>query len=153
MFMAQKNHTMYKPIIKVFLRLALSFSFLSAVADRFGWWPADVSVWGNWQNFLEYTQLINPWLPESYIPTAGVVATAAEIIFGVCLLIGFKTELFAKLSGLLLLVFAFSMVFSIGAKAPFDYSVWSAAAAAFALSVFPEKYWELDILIHKSKPK
>jgi hypothetical protein len=38
--------------------------FLSAVVDRFGWWGATVSVWGNWNNFLDYTRLINPWLPS-----------------------------------------------------------------------------------------
>jgi hypothetical protein len=46
--------------IKLFLRLALSFSFLSAVADRFGWWLAQITVWGNWENFVAYTQVIDP---------------------------------------------------------------------------------------------
>lgn len=56
--------------IKLFLRLALSFSFLSAVADRFGLWPAQISVWGNWENFIAYTQVINPWLPEALVSPA-----------------------------------------------------------------------------------
>mgnify|MGYP003720871445 CR=1 FL=1 len=41
-------------IIKLFLRLAISIGFLSAVADRFGLWNKDVSVWGNWDNFLNF---------------------------------------------------------------------------------------------------
>ncbi|HTO34660.1 MAG TPA: hypothetical protein VLZ72_00360 [Flavobacterium sp.] len=138
---------MNKKLIKIFLRLAIALSFLSAVADRFGMWSQDISVWGNWNNFLEYTQIINPWLPNSMISIVGILATIAEIIFAICLLIGFKTELFAKLSGFLLLVFALSMTFSTGIKGAFDYSVFSASAGAFALSLMKDKYLELDNLI------
>lgn len=137
--------------IKLFLRLAISLGFISAVADRFGMWDEEISVWGNWENFLGYTELINPWLPDSIIPAIGTLATAAEVIFAIFLIIGFKTELFAKLSGFLLLLFAFSMTFSTGIKGAFDYSVFSAAAAAFALSLMKEKYLELDTLIFKPK--
>ncbi len=137
--------------VKLFLRLALAGSFLSAVADRIGLWPPEISVWGNWKNFLAYTQLINPWVPEPFIPTLGALATVAEIIFAIFLLIGFKTEFFAKLSGILLLLFAISMTFSTGIKGVFDYSVFSAAGCAFALSLIMEKYWELDNLIKTSK--
>ncbi|MDT0676144.1 MULTISPECIES: hypothetical protein [Flavobacteriaceae] len=138
-------------IIKLFLRLAISFGFLSAVADRFGIWSKNVSVWGNWDNFLGYTQLINPWIPNSLVPTIGILATGAEIIFAVFLIIGFKTELFAKLSGLLLLLFALSMTFSTGIKGAFDFSVFTASAGAFALSLMKRKYLEVDNLIFKSK--
>ena len=140
---------MKKIIVKMFLRLAISIAFLSAVADRSGWWSEEISAWGNWQSFLEYTQLINPWIPESLIPTTGVIATGAEIIFAVFLIIGFKTELFAKLSGLLLLIFALSMTFSIGIKGALDFSVFSASAGAFALSLIKEKYLELDNLFSR----
>ncbi|MBX2914061.1 MAG: DoxX family membrane protein [Cyclobacteriaceae bacterium] len=135
--------------IKLFLRLALSLSFLSAVADRFGLWPAQISVWGNWENFVAYTQVINPWLPEAMVSPAAIVATAAEVIFPVCLLVGFKTELVAKLSGILLLIFALAMAFSTGIKGAFDYSVFTASAAAFALSTMKEKFLEVDRLIVK----
>ena len=136
-------------VIKLFLRIALASSFLSAVADRLGWWGKEYSVWGNWDNFLQYTAIINPWLPASLIPAAGLIATAAEVVFALGLLVGFKTELFAKLSGGLLLLFAISMTFSTGIKGAFDYSVFSAAAGAFALSTFKDKYWELDSLMMK----
>ena len=141
---------MDRKTIKLFLRLAISTGFLSAVADRFGWWNKEIAVWGNWNNFLEYTQLINPWIPNSLIPTLGIVVTAAEIIFAVFLIMGFKTELFAKLSGILLLLFALSMTFSIGIKGTFDYSVFSASAAAFALGLMKEKYLELDTIISRT---
>src|SRR5690606_17514708 len=144
-----KKTYMDSKLIKLFLRLALSAGFLSAVADRFGWWSKEVSAWGNWDNFLEYTGILNPWFPESIIPIIGTMATIAEIVLAIGLIIGFKTEWFAKLSGFLLLIFALSMTFSIGIKAPFDYSVFIAAAAAFALSRMKEKYYELDNLISK----
>lgn len=134
-------------IIKLFLRIALSIGFLSAVADRFGWWAMEVSAWGNWDRFLEYTRTIIPWLPDAVVPATGILATAAEVIFGVCLLIGFKTEYIAKLSGYLLLIFGLSMTFSTGIKGALDYSVFTASAGAFALSMIKEKYLELDISI------
>lgn len=134
---------MQKRIIKLFLRLAISLGFLSAVADRFGIWNQEVSVWGNWDNFLAYTELINPWIPASLIPTIGMLVTAAEIIFAIFLIIGYKTTLFAKLSGFLLLIFALSMTFSTGVKGAFDFSVYTASAAAFALSLMKKKYLEL----------
>lgn len=140
---------MNNKLIKLFLRLAISIGFLSAVADRFGFWSKEISAWGNWHNFLQYTELINPWFPETMIPTIGVVATVAEIVFAVCLIVGFKTELIARLSGILILMFALSMTFSTGIKGAFDYSVFTASAAAFALSLMKEKHWELDTLINK----
>ena len=138
---------MWKRLIKLYLRLAISMGFLSAVADRFGIWSKKVSVWGNWNNFLEYTKLINPWFPDSLIPLIGILATGAEIVLAFFLLIGFKTELFAKLSGVLLLTFALAMTFSTGIKGAFDFSVFSASAGAFALSLIKEKYLERDSLI------
>lgn len=141
----------YKAIIKLFLRLAIAAGFLSAVADRFGWWPQNVSAWGDWGSFLEYTEIINPWVPVALIPALAFVATALEIIFALFLIIGYKTELFAKLSGCLLLLFALSMTFSTGVKGVFDYSVFTAAAGAFALSLIKEKYLELDSYLKKNK--
>jgi uncharacterized membrane protein YphA (DoxX/SURF4 family) len=140
-------------LIKIFLRIALATAFLSAVADRFGLWRKEISAWGNWESFLEYTALINPWFPDPMIPVLGILVTAAEIIFALGLLLGFKTELFAKLSGLLLLIFALSMTFSTGIKGAFDYSVFIASAGAFSLSLIKEKFLELDSLISTAENK
>ncbi len=57
---------------------------------------------------------------------------------------GTKTELVGKLSGILLLIFALSMTFSLGIKAPFDYSVFTASAAGFSVGLIKEKYLELN---------
>jgi thiosulfate dehydrogenase (quinone) large subunit len=138
---------MTQKVVKLFLRFSIAAGFISAVADRFGGWGPAASVWGNWKNFLDYTQVINPWFPNRLIPAVGTIVTALEIIFAVFLLIGFKTEFFARLSGLLLLLFGLSMTFSTGVKGAFDYSVFSVAAAAFALSLLKEKYLEVDSLL------
>ena len=140
---------MSKKIIKLFLRFGIGIGFLSAVADRFGLWPAEVSAWGNWESFLEYTKLINPIIPESLIPVFGAIATGAEILFGISLIIGFKTELVAKLSGFLMLFFALAITFSTGIKGALDYSVFAASAGAFGLSIMNEKYLEIDSILSK----
>ena len=41
------------------------------------------------------------------------------------------------------------MTFSTGIKGALDYSVFSASAGAFALSLMKEKYFEIDSLISK----
>ncbi len=142
---------MYLKVIKLFLRFSVATSMLSAVADRFGFWGADISVWGNMETFLQYTQTILPWLPASLIPFAGWSATILEIVFGVFLLIGFKTELVAKLTGLLILSFSLSMLFSVGVKPVFDYSALNATAAAFAISLLKDKFLEVDVLLRDKK--
>lgn len=131
-------------IIKLFLRISIAAGMLSAVADRFGIWHKEVSAWGDWKTFLHYTQSLNPWFPPSVIPIVGAIATAAETVFAFCLLIGYKTELFAKLTGWLLLLFGLAMTYSISIKAPLDYSVFAASGAAFALSLLKEKFFEID---------
>ena len=88
-------------------------------------------------------------VPEVLISSLGSIATVDELIFALCLLIGYKTEYFAKLSGFLLLFFALAMLSSTGIKGVFDYVVFTASAAAFALSLMKEKFLELDLVFAK----
>lgn len=122
-------------IAEWFLRIALSAGFLSATADRFGMWPKEVSAWGNWQSFVDYTKSLNPFAPDSLVPFLAYFATGLEIALGVLLLMNFKADWVAKASSVLLLVFALSMTISKSIKGPLDYSVFTGSAAAFALSV------------------
>ncbi len=122
-------------IIEWFLRISLSSGLLSAVADRFGLWSKDVSAWGNWENFVAYTHKLNPLIPVNIVPLFAYSATAMEIAFGLLLLTNFKTTYVARGCGFLLLLFAMAMTFSTSIKAPLDYSVFCASAAAFALSL------------------
>ncbi|PCI34797.1 MAG: DoxX family protein [Flavobacteriaceae bacterium] len=135
---------MKKQYIKLFLRAAIAIGFLSAVGDRFGIWSTEVSAWGNWNSFVAYTKVINSWAPDVLIDPLAILATAAEVLFALCLLLGFKTELFARLSGFLLLSFAMAMFLSVGIKPVLDYSVLTTAAAAFGLSLMQEKHLEID---------
>lgn len=119
------------------LKLAISLAFFSAVADRFGLWGAygvEGVVWGNFDNFVAYTQVLNPWAPDSLVSVLAWVATIAEVVLGLLLLTKFKTKEVAFLSGLLLSVFSLSMIFTVGLKAVFDYSVLTATFGAFYLA-------------------
>src|SRR3954470_20834215 len=122
-------------IIEWFLRISLSAGFLSAVADRFGFWDKAHSAWGNWQTFIHYTQTLNPSFLEPIIPFIGALATLLETLFAIGLLTRFKTVFVAIGSGSLLLLFGFAMTVSNSVKAPLDYSVFTASAAAFSLAV------------------
>ena len=122
--------------ITSFLRLALSASFLSAVADRFGLWGAPGSpgvAWGNFENFVAYTGVLLGLVPTALVPLFAWVATIAETVLGIALIAHVRTREVAFASGVLLASFGVSMVISVGAKAPLDYSVFTASAAAFAL--------------------
>ena len=93
-------------------------------------------AWGNFQRFTAYTAQLNPWAPALAVPALAWAATVAELALAVALILGFFTRWSALLSGVLLLLFAFGMTVGTGLKSAFDASVFSAAAAAFALAVF-----------------
>lgn len=129
-----------KNLTQLFLRVALAITFLSAVADRFGLWgaPGQPSVvWGSWENFRIYSNLVNSFVPEAIGNILAIVATGFEIIFSILLLIGYKTRIIAIGAGLLLLCFALAMTISFGIKATLDYSVWVDVAACFLLASIP----------------
>lgn len=134
---------MYLKFVKLFTRLAIATGFLSAVADRFGLWTYGL-VWGKWENFVDYTQSILPWFGPKVVSLLAAVATLAEVVLALLLIIGWKVAMCAKLSGLLMLLFALAMTFSGGIKTAFDASVFAAAAAAFALSTIKLKFLEID---------
>lgn len=139
-------------IARLFARLALGASFLSAVADRFGLWgpygARNVS-WGNFAHFVKYTGAVTSLFPGSWAVSFAWAATLAEILFGILLIAGFKIRTTSILSGLLLLSFAMGMATGLGIKAPFDYSVFSAAAAAFLLALWEPDRFTLDMLLNR----
>lgn len=130
---------------QLFLRIAISVTMLSAVADRFGFW-GDNSSWGNWKNFEVYTQKLTYFLPEILSIFSAYIATFLEILFPVMLILGYKTRIASYGSGILLLVFAVSMAVALGAKAPLDYSVWIGSAGAFLLAVQQEYSYSIDFM-------
>lgn len=134
----------------MYLRLALGAAFFSAVADRFGVWggPGAPGVaWGNFHNFLAYTATLNPWFPAAWIPAIGWIATVCEGVFGLALVLGFRTRWAAFLAGLLLLAFALGMAFGVSIKSPLDASVFTASAGSFLLAAMDDFPWSLDSLL------
>jgi uncharacterized membrane protein YphA (DoxX/SURF4 family) len=130
----------------VFLRFALGFSFLSAVADRFGLWGAFGEphvAWGTFARFVAYTGTLNWFLPRAAVPTLAIVATCAETLFGILLVLGWQTRTTAFLSGLLLLLFAATMTAGTGYQ-----------GAAGLLSVFGSRrslpFWAIAPNIHSA---
>ena len=121
----------------LFARIAIAMSFLSAVADRFGWWTPVLGnenvVWGNMGNFIAYTGVLVPWISKQVLPLLAWSVTIAEVVLGVLLIVGYQKRIVALLSGILLLTFAFSMMFFSSIKAPLDYSVFTASACSFLL--------------------
>lgn len=141
-------------IVRLFARFALGASFLSAVADRFGLWGpygAKNVSWGDFAHFVEYTGAVMSRFPGSWTVSFAWAATVAETLFGILLIVGFKTRLVSFLSGLLLLSFAMGMATGLGIKTPFDYSVFSAAAAAFLLAFWEADRFTLDKFLNRSR--
>lgn len=126
------NH-LQQQLSQIFLRMALSVSMLSAVADRFGYWGKN-SSWGNWENFEKYCREITSFLPQAFSTAGAYSATFLEIVLSILLLIGYKIKITAVAVGILLMLFALSMSLTLGIKSSFDYSVWIGSAAAFLLA-------------------
>jgi len=138
-----------KDYSSIFLRLALGISFLAAVADRFGLWGSFGQpnvAWGDFSHFVAYTGKLNWFMPSAAIPALAWAATCVEILLGVALVLGAFTRVAAFLSGWLLLLFALSMTFALGLKAPLNFSVFTASAAAFLLATCRKYSWSLDSL-------
>lgn len=134
------------------LRIGLGVGFLSAVADRFGLWGAfgQPNVeWGNFSRFLEYTHTLNWYLPASIIPPMGGIATGAEILFGVLLLVGWHTRAAALLSGLLLVTFGVAMTLALGVKAPLNFAVLTGIGGALLLANCEKFPFSLDELLSR----
>jgi uncharacterized membrane protein YphA (DoxX/SURF4 family) len=131
----------------VFLRLALGATFLAAVTDRFGMWgpPGSPNVaWGNLERFAAYAVTLNPWAPAALIPAIVWIVTIAETGLGCALILGLATRWSAFSSGVLLLLFALGMTVGTGVKSALNASVFSACAAAFALSTRQAYPWSVD---------
>jgi uncharacterized membrane protein YphA (DoxX/SURF4 family) len=149
----EEGSTILRTFSSVVLRLALGFSFLSAVADRFGLWGAygEPNVaWGSFARFVAYTGQLSWFLPRATISIAAIAATCAEALLGILLVLGWKTRIAALSSGVLLLLFAVGMTGATGIKAPLDYSVFSAMGGAFLLASCAEYPFSIDHLRRKS---
>src|SRR6059058_270158 len=137
------------------VRTVCARSFLSIRCGcRFGLWGphgAKNVCWGDFAHFVEYTGAVMSLFPSSLTVSFAWAATVAETLFGILQIAGFKIRMASVLSGLLLLSFAMGMVTGLGIKTPFDYSVFSAAAAAFLLAFWEPDRFTLDKLLNRSR--
>jgi putative oxidoreductase len=126
----------FEPLAILYLRVALGASFLSGIADRLGLYTGRNVGYGNFAGFLAYAAKVNSFMPASSIAFLAWTATAAELLFGVALVLGIWLRWAALGSSVLLLLFASDMAISVGIKSPLDRSVFSASAGALLLSMY-----------------
>lgn len=130
------------PIAQLLLRFALGTGFILPVLDRLGFLGApgsDNVSWGNWANFVAYTNSLMPYLPSKAASFFGLLATIGEALFGILFIIGYKIKLTAYGSFALTLMFALSMLLFAGYRAPFDYSVFVVSFSSLLLASMEHK--------------
>lgn len=123
-------------VARLFLRLALSTAFFSAIADRFGLYGPSGTVgvsWGDWAHFLQFVAYLNWFVPKVLIPILGAMETIVEFTLAVALLVGVRQRIVAWASAALLTSFALTMTIALGIKAPLGYGVFTAVGGAVLL--------------------
>jgi uncharacterized membrane protein YphA (DoxX/SURF4 family) len=124
------------PVVRIALRLSLAAAFLSAVADRFGWWkPFGQGSWGSMGAFADYAHQLVPFASGWLLTVIVWAATVIETTLGGLLLIGWRPKLVGTATCLVLIIFGTAMAVSLGMESPLSYSVFSAASAAAAYAI------------------
>jgi uncharacterized membrane protein YphA (DoxX/SURF4 family) len=122
-------------------------TLLYSVADRFGLvgppGAANVS-WGTFTRFISFVGVLNWFLPHAMISAIAWIDSALEFFLGLALLTGLWLRPAAIVSAVLLFTFATTMSVALGIGAPFQYSVFTAAASAFLLASTASSRWSLD---------
>jgi uncharacterized membrane protein YphA (DoxX/SURF4 family) len=139
---------------QLFLRLSLGIGFISPGLDRLGAWGSHGSpgvIWGDWQHFSQYANKLMFFLPPVLAELLAILATIAELGFGIMLVLGLFTRIAAIGSGLLALSFAFCMSLAFGLSAPLTYSVFTVSAAGFLLGSTRNYQWSFDALVQKNR--
>ena len=103
-------------------------------------------AWEDFSHFVANTRKLNWFAPTALIPALAWPATSAEVLLGLALDSGFFTRVAALLSVLMLLLFALTMTFALGVKAPLAFSVFSASAGAFLLAAYGKYPLSMDAL-------
>ena len=81
-------------VVRIALRLSLAAAFLSAVADRFGWWePFGQASWGSMGAFADYAHQLVPFASGWLLTVIVWASTATEATLGVLLLTGWRPKL------------------------------------------------------------
>lgn len=141
-------------IPQLLLRCALGITFLTPVSDRLGLLGKAGTgniEWGNWENFINYTTTLMPFLDRPAVNVMGGIATGSELVIGILLIIGFKTKYAALAASLLTSTFILFMIFSVGIQKPINFGVFTAATASLLLSYIPNYHWSLDSFFKKKE--
>ena len=146
----------FSSFAQLYLRVAIGVSYLVFGFDRLGVWgnygEKNIS-WGDWEHFMKYASEVMSFLPTTVVGLFAVIATIAEIVFGVLLLLGKWTRVAAFGSGILAFFFAISMTISFGIISPLSYSVFTVSAASFLLASCKNYKWGLDNLVTNNNLK
>jgi uncharacterized membrane protein YphA (DoxX/SURF4 family) len=136
------------------LRIALGLTFLYSNFDRFGILgpPGTAGVsWGTFARFSAYVGVLNWYAPHTLVPTIAWVDSALELLLAFGLLLGVWLRQVSIASAFLLLAYAVTMSKASGIGAPFAYSVFTAAAAAFMLAAASSSRWSADGMFLSNK--
>ena len=143
-----------QPVAQLFIRIALGIGFLWPVMDRLGWLGAPGSgtvAWGNWDSFVTYTNTLMPFASRGITNVMAFAATSAEIVFGICLIVGFKTRIVALGGAVLTLVFALCMAIFISPDAPLNYPVFVFTGGNLLLATISSYKWSVDHMVESPK--
>jgi putative oxidoreductase len=144
----------FSSFAQLYLRLAIGVSYLVFGLDRLGVFgkPGGKNIsWGDWDHFMKYATEVMQFLPYSLVAAFAIIATIAEILSGLFLLIGKWTRAAAFASGILAFLYAVSMTISFGIVSSLSYSVFTLSAASFLLACLPCYPWSFDNLLKKNK--
>jgi putative oxidoreductase len=143
-----------RPFAQLFLRLALGIGFIWPVMDRVGWLGASGSggvAWGDWNTFVMYTNTLMPFLSREVTNIMALIATVAEIVFGLCLIVGFKIRIVALFSSMLTAIFAICMAIFISPDAPLNYPVFVFSGAHLLLATISSYRWSIDFYLEQNE--
>ena len=141
-------------IAQMVLRIALGIGFLLPVMDRTGLLGAPGTkgvAWGDWKHFVDYTNTLMPFLNTPIANIMALVATLAELVFGICLIAGLKIREIALGAAVLTFSFGLCMAVFIGISAPFNYPVFVFTGAALVLSGLGSYKWSIDSYLANKK--
>jgi uncharacterized membrane protein YphA (DoxX/SURF4 family) len=121
-------------------RVTIASAFVLALWNRFG----------NFSRFIRYAALVLSFVPAAVVPFLAVIATVCEVGLCVAMFFGLKTRWASAGSGILLFMFASSMVIS--GISQFEWAVYVLAAGAFVLATADATFVSFDsIALRKEK--
>src|SRR5262245_27118410 len=138
LFVALKRGTVR--FINALGRVTIASAFVLALWNRFD----------NFSGFIRYAALVLSFMPAAVVPLLAVIATACEVGLCVAMFFGLKTRWASAGSGILLFMFATSMLIS--GLSQFEWAVYVLATGAFVLATVDATFVSIDsIALRKRK--